>query len=69
MCGFYSYHSKDEINRINDVDTRCSLQKSIDNGRELIELFKDKWDEETLKKQLYLQELSEYNLSLWEDME
>ena len=24
-------------------------------------------DEETLKKQLYLQELSKYNLSLWED--
>ena len=33
MCGFYSYHSKDEIKRINDVDTRCSLQKAIDNGR------------------------------------
>lgn len=52
MCGFYSYHSKDEINRINDVDTRCGLQKSIDNGEELIKVLnvddetKKKWKEE-----------------------
>lgn len=46
---------------------KSSLEIAIENGRELIEFFKDKWDEETLKKQLYLQELSEYNLSLWED--
>ena len=44
-----------------------SLELSIKNGKELIEFFKDKWDEEMLKKQLKLQELSEYNLSLWED--
>lgn len=47
--------------------TKSSLEISIENGRELIEFFKDKWDEETLKKQLYLQELSEYNLRLFED--
>ena len=47
---------------------KSSLEIAIENGRELIEFFKDKWSEEELKKQLYLQELSEYNLSLWEDM-
>lgn len=46
---------------------KSSLEIAIENGRELIEFFKDKWDEEELKKQLYLQELSEYNLSLWEN--
>lgn len=51
------------------ITEKSSLEIAIENGRELIEFFKDKWDEETLKKQLYLQELSEYNLSLWEDME
>ena len=49
------------------IKEKSSLELAIENGRELIEFFKDKWDEETLKKQLYLQELSEYNLSLWED--
>lgn len=49
------------------INEKSSLEIAIENGRELIEFFKDKWDEETLKKQLYLQELSEYNLSLWED--
>ena len=49
------------------ITEKSSLEIAIENGRELIEFFKDKWDEETLKKQLYLQELSEYNLSLWED--
>lgn len=44
-----------------------SLELSIKNGKELIEFFKDKWTEEELNKQLYLQELSEYNLSLWDD--
>lgn len=49
------------------IKEKSSLEIAIENGRELIEFFKDKWDEETLKKQLYLQELSEYNLSIWED--
>ena len=44
-----------------------SLELSIENGRELIEFFKDKWTKEELDKQLYLQELSEYNLSLFEE--
>ena len=51
------------------IKEKSSLEIAIENGLELIEFFKNKWDEETLKKQLYLQELSEYNLSLWEDME
>lgn len=46
---------------------KSSLEIAIENGEELIEYFKDKWDDETLKKHLYLQELAEYNLSLWED--
>ena len=52
MCGFYSYHSKDEINRINNIDTRCGLQKAIDNGEELINVLnvddktRKKWREE-----------------------
>lgn len=44
-----------------------SLELSIKNGKELIEFFKDKWAKEELDKQLRLQELSEYNLSLWKD--
>lgn len=46
---------------------KSSLELAIENGRELIEFFKDRWSEEELDKQLKLQELSEYNLSLWED--
>lgn len=46
---------------------KSSLEIAIENGRELIEFFKDKWTKEELDKQLKLQELSEYNLSLWED--
>lgn len=46
-----------------------SLELSIKNSEELIEFFKDKWDEETLKKQRELLELAKYNLSLWDDME
>lgn len=46
-----------------------SLELSIKNSKELIEFFKDKWDEETLNKQRELLELANYNLSLWEDME
>lgn len=49
------------------INEKSSLEIAIENGEELIEYFKDKWDEETLKKQLYLQELSKYNLSLWEN--
>lgn len=41
------------------------LELANKNSRELIEHFKDRWSEEELDKQLYLQELSEYNLSLW----
>jgi len=44
-----------------------SLELSIKNGKELIEFFKDKWTKEELDKQLKLQELAEYNLSLWKD--
>ena len=46
------------------INEKSSLEIAIENDEELIEYFKDKWDEETLKKQLYLQELSEYNFSL-----
>ena len=46
---------------------KSSLELAIENGRELIEFFKDRWSEEELNTQLYLQELSEYNLSLWDD--
>lgn len=45
---------------------KCSLEQAIENGKELIEFFKDKWTPEELEKQIKLQELSEYNLSLWE---
>lgn len=48
---------------------KSSLELAIENGRELIEFFKDRWSEEELDKQLKLQELSEYNLSLWNDNE
>lgn len=42
-----------------------SLEQAIENGKELIEFFKDKWTKEEYEKQIKLQELSEYNLSLW----
>lgn len=45
------------------------LELSIKNGEELIEFFKDRWDKDTLNKHLELQELSQYNLSLWEEDE
>lgn len=51
------------------IKEKSSLEIAIENGEELIEYFKDKWTKEQLDKQLYLQELSKYNLSLWEDME
>lgn len=44
-----------------------SLEQAIENGKELIEFFKDKWTKEEYEKQVKLQELSEYNLSLWEN--
>lgn len=44
-----------------------SLEQAIENGKELIEFFKDKWSKEEYEKQVKLQELSEYNLSLWEN--
>lgn len=44
-----------------------SLEQAIKNGKELIEFFKYKWTLEELEKQIKLQELSEYNLSLWEN--
>ena len=46
-----------------------SLEQAIENGKELIEFFKDKWTKEEYEKQVKLQELSEYNLSLWEDFD
>ena len=49
------------------VPSESSLEKSIENGKELIEFFKDKWTKEEYEKQVKLQELSEYNLSLWEN--
>lgn len=48
---------------------KSSLELAIENGKELIEFFKDKWTKEQLDKQLYLHELSKYNLSLWKDDE
>lgn len=42
-----------------------SLEQAIENGKELIEFFKYKWTKEEYEKQIKLQELSEYNLSLW----
>lgn len=45
----------------------CSLELANKNSKELIEHFKDKWSKEELDKQLKLQELSEYNLSLWDE--
>ena len=42
-----------------------SLEQAIENGKELIEFFKDKWTKEEYEKQMKLQEISEYNLSLW----
>jgi hypothetical protein len=50
------------------MQEKSSLELAIENGKELIEFFKDRWTEEELNKQLYYQELSEYNLSLWKDM-
>lgn len=44
-----------------------SLEQAIENGKELIEFFKDKWTKEEYEKQIKLQEFSEYNLSLWEN--
>lgn len=49
------------------INEKSSLEIAIENGEELIEYFKDKWTKEQLDKQLYLQDLSKYNLSLWED--
>ena len=49
------------------VPSESSLEKSIENGKELREFFKDKWTKEEYEKQVKLQELSEYNLSLWEN--
>lgn len=49
------------------INEKSSLEIAIENGEELIEFFKDKWTKEQLDKQLYLQDLSKYNLSLWED--
>lgn len=46
-----------------------SLELAVDNGKEMIEFFKDKWLPEEYEKQVKLQELSEYNLSLWEDFD
>ena len=44
-----------------------SLEQAIENGKELNEFFKDKWTKEEYEKQVKLLEISEYNLSLWED--
>lgn len=49
------------------VPGESSLEQAIENGKELIEFFKDKWSKEEYEKQVKLQELSEYNLSLWEN--
>lgn len=49
------------------VPGESSLEQAIENGKELIEIFKDKWTKEEYEKQVKLQELSEYNLSLWEN--
>lgn len=49
------------------VPGTSSLEQAIENGKELIEFFKDKWTPEEYEKQVKLQELSEYNLSMWEN--
>lgn len=41
-----------------------SQQIAINNSRELFEFFKNKWDEETLKKQTILQDNETYNLEI-----
>lgn len=44
-----------------------SLEQAIENEKELIEFFKDKWTKEEYEKQVKFLELSKYNLSLWEN--
>lgn len=46
-----------------------SLQQSIENSEELLEYYKDKWELETLEKQIKLQETAKYNMSLWYEEE
>ena len=63
------YTMKTEQNSLEEwyVPGESSLEQAIENGKELIEFFKDKWTKEEYEKQVKLQELSEYNLSLWEN--
>lgn len=44
-----------------------SLEQAIENEKEMIEFFKDKWTKEEYEKHIKFLELSEYNLSLWEN--
>lgn len=44
-----------------------SLELANKNSKELIEHFKDRWSKEELDKQLKLQDLTEYNLSIWNE--
>ena len=42
----------------------ASQQLAINNSRDLFEFLKNKWDEETLKKQTILQDNETYNLEI-----
>lgn len=44
-----------------------SLEQAIENEKEMIEFFKDKWSTEEYEKHVKFLELSKYNLSLWEN--
>lgn len=44
-----------------------SLEQAIENEKEMIEFFKDKWTKEEYEKHIKFLELSEYNLYLWEN--
>lgn len=46
---------------------KSSLELSIENSKELIEYFKDKWTEEELNRQLLFLEQAKYNLNILEN--
>lgn len=47
--------------------SKSSLELSIENSKELIEYFKDKWTEEELNRQLRFLEQAKSNLNLLEN--
>lgn len=48
---------------------KSSLEQAIENSKELIEFFKDKWTEEELNRQILFLEAAKVNLSIWENEE